>query len=39
MNFEHMPELKSRLGYPAVLLVMAVIGVLMVIYFKRKKWF
>jgi len=39
MNFEFMPELHSKWGYPAVLMFMAVIGVGMIIYFKRKKWF
>jgi magnesium transporter len=39
MNFEYMPELKSKLGYPAVMTIMMVIGLLMLFYFKRKKWF
>ncbi len=39
MNFEHMPELKWRYGYPIVLVLMTVIGLLMVRWFKRKKWF
>jgi len=38
MNFENMPELKLRLGYPSVLLVMVGIGVVMLIYFRRKRW-
>lgn len=38
MNFEFMPELKWRYGYFAVLAVMAAIGVLMFLYFKKKKW-
>lgn len=38
MNFEFMPELKSDLGYPAVLILMAIIGIGMFIYFRRKKW-
>jgi magnesium transporter len=37
MNFEYMPELKYHWGYPAVWITMAVIGVLMVLWFKRKK--
>ena len=37
MNFESMPELKWHWGYPAVWGVMAVVGILMVIWFKRKK--
>ena len=39
MNFEYMPELKWHWGYPAILLFMLVIGMSMVIYFVKKKWF
>lgn len=39
MNFRHMPELGWPLGYYAVWLVMALIFVMMIIFFKRKKWF
>jgi magnesium transporter len=38
MNFKYMPELEWRWGYPAALLVMAIIAVLMLIYFKKKDW-
>ena len=38
MNFEFMPELSWRWGYPAVLGVMLLILVGMVIFFKRRKW-
>ena len=38
MNFEHMPELKWRFGYPAVLLLMVGVGAGLVTYFKRKGW-
>ena len=38
MNFEFMPELKWRWGYFAVLGIMMALGVLMLVYFKRKKW-
>jgi magnesium transporter len=38
MNFEHMPELSWRFGYPAVLLVMATILTLMFRAFKRSGW-
>jgi magnesium transporter len=38
MNFQYMPELGWRWGYPVVWLVMLVIGVLMLVYFRRKKW-
>ncbi|OPX94847.1 MAG: Magnesium transport protein CorA [Syntrophorhabdus sp. PtaB.Bin006] len=39
MNFEHMPELKMRFGYLLVMLFMGVVALLMLVYFKRKKWF
>ena len=39
MNFKFMPELETRWGYPAVLLVMGGIGIAMFIYFKVKRWF
>lgn len=39
MNFEYMPELKVRWAYPAVLILMLVIAVTMLVYFKRKRWF
>jgi magnesium transporter len=38
MNFEHMPELHYRWAYPAVWAVMAVLAVVMLIFFKRKRW-
>lgn len=38
MNFERMPELQWRWGYPAVLLLMAVVAGGMLRYFRRKKW-
>ena len=38
MNFRYMPEIKWFWGYPIVLLGMLIIGIVMVIYFKRKKW-
>jgi magnesium transporter len=38
MNFKYMPELEWRWGYPAVWLIVAVIGISMLIYFKKKKW-
>ena len=38
MNFKYMPELEWKWGYPLILLVMFTIGILMLFYFKRKKW-
>jgi len=38
MNFRFMPELEMRMGYPIVLLIMLCIGVLMILYFRKKRW-
>jgi len=38
MNFQHMPELTWRWGYPAVWGVMVLVIIGMVIFFRRKKW-
>jgi magnesium transporter len=38
MNFEYMPELDSRLGYPVALLVMAACVVALHRFFKRIQW-
>jgi magnesium transporter len=38
MNFEHMPELGWRLGYPAVLVVMLAIGLTLYASFRRARW-
>jgi len=38
MNFRYMPELESQLGYPLVLLSMLAVSILMLIYFRKKKW-
>lgn len=39
MNFEHMPELTWKYGYYMVLGLMGAIFILMIVYFKHKKWF
>lgn len=39
MNFEDMPELHSKWGYPLTWVAMLLIGGGMLIYFRRKKWF
>lgn len=39
MNFKYMPELELHWGYFGVLGIMLVITLLMLIYFKKKKWF
>jgi magnesium transporter len=38
MNFKFMPELEWRWGYFVVWGLMLIVGVLMALYFKRKKW-
>ncbi|MEV0369696.1 magnesium/cobalt transporter CorA [Streptomyces sp. NPDC050636] len=38
MNFDEMPELKWHLGYPAILLFMAVVEVSLYRLFKRRGW-
>ena len=38
MNFEYMPELKWPWGYFALLGFMALVGISLLVYFKRKKW-
>ena len=38
MNFKYMPELEWRWGYPMVWALVIVISVLMLIYFKKKRW-
>ncbi len=39
MNFEVMPELKWKYGYFGVWVLMAIIFIGMLFFFKRKKWF
>jgi len=38
MNFAFMPELNWRWGYPVILIIMALAGISMLFYFRRKKW-
>lgn len=38
MNFDNMPELRMKNGYYATMAVMAVIGIVMLLYFRKKKW-
>jgi magnesium transporter len=39
MNFEYMPELKWPHGYFMALGIMTSLGLGMIIYFKKRKWF
>ena len=39
MNFQNIPETQTQNGYFFLLAAMLVIGLLTIVYFKRKKWF
>ena len=39
MNFKYMPELEYKHGYYTIVGVMVFIGLLMMYYFKRRRWF
>jgi magnesium transporter len=38
MNFDHMPELHWRLGYPFALALMVLVSVVLYLVFKRRRW-
>lgn len=38
MNFKYMPELDDTYAYPMVMAVSIIIAVLLLVYFKKKKW-
>lgn len=38
MNFQYIPELEYKWGYPIIWILMIVIAIIMLILFKRKKW-
>ncbi|MGW8272437.1 MAG: CorA family divalent cation transporter [Thermodesulfovibrionales bacterium] len=38
MNFSNMPELRWKAGYFGALILMAVVAISLLLYFKRKKW-
>lgn len=38
MNFRDMPELSQPLGYPAILIMILIVALSMLAYFRRKKW-
>ena len=38
MNFDHMPELEWRLGYPLALTLMVLVSVGLYLVFKRRRW-
>ena len=39
MNFKYMPELEYKNGYHIIIGVMILLGLLMLYYFKRRRWF
>ena len=39
MNFDFMPELRWRFGYLEVWVLMGLVAIAMILYFKHKKWF
>ncbi len=39
MNFKYMPELEWRWAYPFLWSIILLVGLIMVFYFRRKKWF
>jgi magnesium transporter len=39
MNFEDMPELHWRYGYPIALGLISVVGVVMLLWFRARKFF
>ena len=39
MNFSSMPELGWEYGYLIAWLILIIIGVLIFLYFKKKKWY
>jgi len=38
MNFNFMPELNSKFGYPIALVLMLISSIIPLAIFKRKKW-
>ena len=38
MNFIYMPELRSPIAYPIVIILMICVGILMLSYFRKKSW-
>lgn len=39
MNFKYMPELDYKNGYYTVIAIMVVIGIAMIFYFRKRRWF
>ncbi len=39
MNYKWMPELDWRYGYLFAWIIMAIIGIIVYLYFRKKKWY
>jgi magnesium transporter len=39
MNFQFMPELNSKYGYFFTLIIMSLISIILILYFRKKGWF
>jgi magnesium transporter len=38
MNFDNMPELHSKFGYPMVVGLMILVAISLIIFFKKRNW-
>jgi len=38
MNFKYMPEIDWRYGYPVILIVMLSVSIIMLLFFRKKRW-
>jgi magnesium transporter len=38
MNFEWMPEIRWKYGYPVIILLMLVVFMVIYLWFRRRKW-
>lgn len=38
MNFQYMPELEWEWGYPVICIIMLFLSIIMIFFFKKKKW-
>jgi magnesium transporter len=38
MNFDYMPELRWRVGYPLAVAAMVAMGLVLYMIFKRRRW-
>lgn len=38
MNFHYMPELEMKVGYPAIMMIMGIVTLVIYLWFRRKGW-